>query len=87
MPHEIRIPRLFKFVLKYVTPLYILAILIAYLANNFDDFVLMKSYGATWKQRLPVLGLRLAIFALVGATCYLIAWSWKRHPKQTRPEP
>ncbi len=84
---EIRIPYVFKFILKYVTPLYILVILVSFLVDNFSDFILMRKYikdlGDDW---IKVLWLRLGLLALFIGVLASIWYSWKRYPKQMRPD-
>ena len=81
---DIKIPRLYRPIIKYITPLYIIIIMSAYLYSNFRGFVLMEAYGKTWIERMPVLILRLALFICFLFVCYLINVAWRRHAREGR---
>lgn len=84
---EIKIPAVYKYIIQYVTPLYIAAVLVSFVYQNFDSFILMKGYGKdwSWDGRLPVLLLRLGIFGFLIFVCFLIRHAWRRHPNRERP--
>jgi SNF family Na+-dependent transporter len=79
---ELKIPRAVKFVLKYVTPVYLLGILVVWTYQDAVDKLLMVGEDPA---RLPYLwGARL-LFAGVIATCLLlIRVAWRRRPAGRR---
>ena len=79
---EIRIPRVFRFVIQFVTPLYVLIMLVWFCRENWRGVFLMENYQ---ESRPFILVLRLVLLLLLAGLCWLIHYSWKRHPKHERP--
>ncbi|MGH7556823.1 MAG: sodium-dependent transporter [Gemmatimonadota bacterium] len=74
---DIRIPRIFKFVLAWVTPVLMIGILIYWSLQNAIDTALMR--GIEESARPFVLGARLFIVAVLVAICAMIRAAWRRH--------
>jgi NSS family neurotransmitter:Na+ symporter len=85
---DIRVPRIFKFFLKYVTPVYLLALVIAWTLQDAIGKFLMKtkpgetpidpaSYPYRWGAR--------ALFALlIVATILLVRIAWQKRKREAR---
>lgn len=79
---DIKIPVVFKYIIQYVTPAYIIVILVWFMKNNFKDFILMKQYGDNW---IYVLFLRLTLLTIFVGLCFMIHVAWKlRHREEGR---
>lgn len=73
---QMRIPKIFKFIIKYITPLALLAILGAWFVSDWIPLILMKDVPAA---NLPyVLGIRLTLLAVFVLLCILVAIAWRR---------
>jgi len=83
---EIVIPRIFRFIIRYVTPLYMLIILGWFIHSNFRSVFLMEAYKADPAAFRAVLGVRIGLLILFVVICGLIHYSWTRHPKKLEPE-
>lgn len=84
----IRLPRFFRFVLRYVTPLYLLALLTAWLVTDFSKVIMLEGVDPTlqvsflgvsmakttfiWLLRGLLLGLLLALNGVIW-------WIWRRN--------
>lgn len=82
---EIVVRPIFRFIIKYVTPTYMLIILGWFIRDNFRGVFLMESYKADPTTYNVVLALRVGLVILFLVICGLIAYSWHRHPKRTEP--
>ncbi len=76
---EERIPRVFFFILKYVTPTALLIILVAWAWQQGGDVLAMKGVDAAhrpwrWAARLLLIG-------MLAATCWLIRLAARRKPE------
>ena len=81
---ELRLPRFFKGVAVFVTPLFLFAILAGWLATDGWQTILMtKVVDGKWTPlysaaQMPwVIATRLLYLALIGFSCYLIHRAWK----------
>ncbi|MDD5501994.1 MAG: sodium-dependent transporter [Candidatus Thermoplasmatota archaeon] len=70
---DMRIPKIFKFIIKYVAPLYILAIFIGWIATDLPAF-LAKGDIYTW-------GARIMVVVLMAIFCILIKIAWDKKAK------
>lgn len=82
----IRIPRVFKFIARYVTPVYLGAVLVFWLVTDGWQTVIMRRLAADGTlvarytaEQLPwVWGTRLLCLGLVAAACGLVRLAWAR---------
>ncbi len=73
---DLKVPRVLKLVLKYVTPLYLLGILVVWTYQDAVDKLLMVGEDPA---RLPYLwGARLMFAGVIAACLLLIRAAWKR---------
>ncbi len=75
---DLRIPKIYKFILKYVTPLFTLTILTTWFWQDGLPVILMKNVLAANKPY--VFATRLGLTALFLLLCYLVHIVWKRRP-------
>ncbi|MBM4155974.1 MAG: sodium:calcium symporter [Lentisphaerae bacterium] len=73
---EERIPRVFFYILKYVTPVALLAILIAWGWQQGADVISMK--GVDPAQRAWRWAARALLLGMIATTCWLIRRAWSR---------
>lgn len=78
---RIRVPRVFRFVMRYVSPLYLLFLLVGYLATEWWDQIVMKDVpaadaAATWAAR--------AVLVLLFAGTSALAWVGARRRARGR---
>ena len=76
---DIRIPRIFRFLLGWITPLVMIGIFLAWTWQNAPDVILMRGVDAA---NAPfVLGARLFMLAAFGVLLYLIRRAWRDHER------
>ena len=81
---NIRIPVIFKYITKYVTPVFLLAILGFWFFEDWIPFILMRNVSA---ENFPyVLGTRLCLVALFIILCILVRIAWKRRARRAESE-
>ena len=76
---DLRLPRFYGFVIKYVTPLFLLTILGSWLVQKWDSEILMRRYAGeelTWRL-VTRIGM-LMFFALLSTMVWI---AWKRKPQ------
>jgi len=73
---DIRVPRVFRFVIKWVTPLYLLAILGVWTVQDAVPNLLMRS--AEPANRPYLWGARALMLGLIALTLFLIREAWRR---------
>ncbi|HQK88086.1 MAG TPA: sodium:calcium symporter, partial [Acidobacteriota bacterium] len=73
---DLRVPRIFKFILKYVTPLYILVLLVTWTWQEAVGQLLMDGKPAADKPYLW--GARVLMAAFAGITFWMIHKAWRR---------
>ncbi len=83
---EITIWPFFRWIIGFVTPVYMFIILGAFMAQNWRGVFLMGNYRGT-AQFHSVLIFRVAMLILFMVICGMIAYSWNRHPKVREPKP
>lgn len=72
-----RVPGIYKFIIKYVTPAYLLVILGSWAFQQWGDTILMKNVSA---ENFPfVLGTRLGILVLFIILSWMVHVAWKRY--------
>lgn len=73
---DMRIPRIYKFIIKYVTPLFLLAILGMWLKQQWWDIIRMKGVSA---QNLGfILSTRIGLGLVFIALAVLVKIAWRR---------
>jgi len=92
---SLRLPRLFKYVAVYVTPVFLLTILVGWLATDGWKTILMKKMVDgrlaplyTETQMPWVIATRLLYLAFIAFACLLIRRAWRfraTHWQETRP--
>lgn len=73
---DLRVPRIFKFILKYITPLYILVLLATWTWQEAVGQLLMDGKPAADKPYLW--GARILMAAFAGITFWMIHKAWRR---------
>jgi len=73
---RLRIPVFYKYIIKYVTPLYLLGLLAVWFYQQFWPFIIMNGVAAAdrpyqWAARMLILILWMVIIAMV-------AWVWRK---------
>jgi SNF family Na+-dependent transporter len=76
---DIRLPRIFRFVLAWVTPLLMIAIFLAWTWLNAPDVILMR--GVPEADRPFVVGARVFMLVSLAVLLYLIRRAWRRHER------
>jgi NSS family neurotransmitter:Na+ symporter len=74
---DIRIPSIYWFIIKFVTPVFIAVLLGVWFYQESLKVIKMENYPP--EDRPYVLILRLVLLALFGGFCYLIHYAWKKH--------
>jgi NSS family neurotransmitter:Na+ symporter len=73
---DIRVPRVFKFIIKYITPLYLIVILVGWTLQDAIGKFLMKGEE---QARHPYLwGARALFLVIIVAAIFLVRLAWKR---------
>lgn len=81
---KLRIPRLFKFVIKYVTPVLLLAILGTWFFEDWIPVIMMENVAS---ENVPyVLGTRLTLVAVIVVLCIMVRIAWQRRRRETGRE-
>lgn len=81
---DIRVPKVFKFVIKYITPVYMLAILGLWIYQDAVGKFLMKGEE---EVRHPYLwGARALMLALIILTVILVRIAWKKKKEEKKAE-
>ncbi len=79
-----RVPVFFKYIIKYVTPVFLLGILGFWIAQDWWDTITMKGVAP---ENMPyVLGTRIGIVLLFIFFCVLVKIAWSKRKKQTGRE-
>jgi len=73
---DIRIPVIYKFIIKYITPLFLMAILGFWFYQEGLPTILMKNVSAAEKPF--ILGIRLLLFVLFITLIILVKIAWKK---------
>ena len=75
---DIRIPGVYRFIIKYITPLFLLTILTTWLFQKWIDVIVMKDVAA--ENRSLVIMTRLGLLGLLGFLALMVWIVWKRRP-------
>jgi SNF family Na+-dependent transporter len=79
---DITIPRFYRFIIKYVTPFFLMLVLGGWLWTEGIDVVLLK--GVEPAQLPYVLGTRILLLGLFAALALLVWMSWRRRTQEGR---
>jgi SNF family Na+-dependent transporter len=73
---DMRIPGIYKFIIKYITPLFLFVILGMWLWQEWLPIILMKNISAA--NRAFILGTRIGLFSIFVILAVLVKLAWKR---------
>ncbi|NLE64385.1 MAG: sodium-dependent transporter [Elusimicrobia bacterium] len=73
---DMRIPRIYKFIIKYITPTFLFAILGTWLVQEWIPIILMKNVTDT--NRPYALATRIGLIAVFGILALLVRIAWRR---------
>jgi SNF family Na+-dependent transporter len=82
---DLTIPRFYKWIIKYITPLFLLVILGAWLWQEWLPIILMKNVKSP--DRPYVLATRLGLLALFVILALLVKLAWRRKKAQLEKTP
>ena len=72
---DIKIPKIFYYIMKYITPVFLIVLLGAWVYQSAWDQLMMKSVS---EENLPyVLGARIFMIGLITLFAFMVAKSWK----------
>jgi len=77
---DIRIPGLYRFVIKYVTPLFLVAILGAWAYQELGDKLLLKNVAAD--SRVARILTRIILVLLLAVLCFMVWAVWRRRKNE-----
>ena len=77
---DIQIPRIYRFIIKYVTPLFLLIILGVWAWQEWPNALMLK--GVSPENKPFVLITRLGLMSFFGLLVMLVRIVWKRRPEQ-----
>lgn len=81
---QIRIPIIFKFVIRFITPAFLIGILGFWFVDEWWDFILMANIPP---ENIPyVLGTRLMILTMFIVLCIMVWVAWERRKRKTKSE-
>lgn len=73
---DMRIPKIYKFIIKYITPLFLILILIAWFYQQGLPMLLMK--GVSQSDKPYILGIRLMLIGMFLTLAILVKIAWKK---------
>jgi SNF family Na+-dependent transporter len=73
---EIRIPRVFRVIIQYVTPVYLLFIFAFWTFQDALPTLLM--HGVPEERRTVILAARLTLLGILAALAFLVGHAWRR---------
>ena len=73
---DMRIPRIYKFIIKYVTPLFLITVLSVWFLQEWIPIISMKNVNPADKPY--VLGTRLLLLGIFAALSLLVRSAWKK---------
>jgi len=79
---HIRVPKIFKFIIKYVTPTYLITVLGVWFYQEWWSVILMRGVSA---ENLPfIVATRLGLIALFVCIALLVRIAWKRRERTAK---
>lgn len=73
---DLRVPRVYKFIIKYITPLFLFAILGLWFWQEWLPIIFMKNVSSA--NRSFILGTRLGLLAIFAMLAFLVHIAWKK---------
>ncbi|HOY10862.1 MAG TPA: sodium:calcium symporter, partial [Candidatus Omnitrophota bacterium] len=73
---EMRIPRVYKFIIKYVTPLFLLVILGTWFFQKWLPVILMEEVAP--ENKIYILATRVGLFLIFFAIAVMVRVAWRR---------
>jgi len=73
---DIKIPEFFKFIIKYVTPIYLIIILLYWVIKNGIPLLILK--GVSKENLTYILGIRVALFLFFILLIFMVRYIWKK---------
>jgi len=81
---NLRVPKIYKFIIKYITPVFLLVIISVWMWQEWLSVIIMKNVDAA--NRPFVLGTRIVLVTLLGALAVAVNVAWKRRSVAKRGE-
>ncbi len=75
---KIKVPKIFKFIITFVTPLYLLTLIVIWFVQYTPKFLMEKVPQEDFYYQL---GARLMLLLLIAILLILVWWAWKRKKK------
>ncbi|HRU38968.1 MAG TPA: hypothetical protein P5511_03750, partial [Candidatus Goldiibacteriota bacterium] len=72
---QMRVPKIYKFIIKYITPAYLLAILVGWLAQNWKNLLTMDNVAES--NQPYVFWTRVGMLLLFLTLAVLVRIAWK----------
>jgi hypothetical protein len=73
---DLNVPRVYKFIIKYITPLFLLIILTWWIIQEWLPMILMSN--VTEVNRVYILGTRIALLVLFAVIALLVKFVWRK---------
>ena len=77
---KLRIPTIYKFIIKYITPLFLFSILIFWFIQHGVPTILMK--GVSQSDRPYILGVRLMLLGMILPLAIMVRIAWRKRSTQ-----
>ncbi len=77
---DIRIPRIYRFIIKYVTPMFLIGMLGFWFWQDWRGIILMKNVSA--EDKPYILATRIGLLVFFAVLSYLVFHSWSKREKQ-----
>ncbi|MEE9443377.1 MAG: sodium-dependent transporter [candidate division Zixibacteria bacterium] len=81
---KMRVPGFFKYIIKYVTPIFLLAILGTWFVQDWVDVILMR--GVAEEDMPYILGTRIGLVIVFLVLCILVRIAWQKRKRETGSE-
>jgi SNF family Na+-dependent transporter len=79
---DITIPRIYRFIIKYITPAFLLFILGLWFWQDWTGIILMKNVP---RENIPfVLGTRIGLLIFFGVLAFLVWYIWQRREQKQK---
>ncbi|MBN1123889.1 MAG: sodium-dependent transporter [Sedimentisphaerales bacterium] len=80
---DIRIPKIYRFIIKYVTPVFLMTILTVWFWQKWKDAILMKQVRMEQPENVPfILITRVGLLGLFVFLALMVWIVWKRRPEK-----